>query len=595
METTYANSMSRSAPLSRSRTWPAFFHAFARLIGPYFRSEKKWIARGLTATLIVLTLAQVVIPVTLNIWSENLFDALETRSMGKFLFLLGILVLIICANVSIVTTHLRIKRRLQIDSRDWLTGQLVNEWMSSGRHYQLTHIPGEHDNPDGRIAEDIRIATEYAVDLAHSLFYCVLLLVSFTQILWVLSGPPRLAIGDISLYVPGHLVWVAFIYAAVGTSVALLLGRPLVRATDSRQTFEANFRFGLVHARENSLAIALVRGEPDERQYFRGLFRDAVKAWDRQTAALTNIFLYISSWSVLSQVFPVLVAAPRYITGTITLGILMQTAQAFQQMIAALSWPIDNLSKLADWRASVERVLGLSEGIDRLATNVSLAKGAMIEVISGDRPVLSFDDVSIATPDGNPVLSGLKADIAAGEHVLISGEPAAADKIFKVAAGLWPWGKGRVVLPKDHAIFFMPQRPYLPVGSLRNAIGYLAAAATLDNARLRAAVERVGLAHLISRLDEIETWEQVLTMGEQQRLGFARLMLHRPNWIFLQEATDALDPKGEDDMMQLLQEEFSQVSVITIGHHAGLERYHRRKFVLLRSNGSVVVRESSGA
>ena len=210
--------------------------------------------------------------------------------------------------------------------------------MADGRHYLVTHMPGEHDNPDGRIAEDIRISSELAIDLSHSLFYCVLLLISFTQILWRLSGEPWVEIFGLRLYMPGHLVWIAVVYAAVGTSVALLLGRPLVKAANNRQSQEANFRFGLVHARESGLAIALVHGESDERRRLGGLFGAAARAFDRQTEALAHLYYFASAWSVLSQVFPVLVAAPRYIGGSISLGVLMQTAQGFQQMIAALSW-----------------------------------------------------------------------------------------------------------------------------------------------------------------------------------------------------------------------------------------------------------------
>ncbi|MFI5021561.1 MAG: ABC transporter ATP-binding protein/permease [Alphaproteobacteria bacterium] len=582
-------------PLRRMRSWRDFFRKFLRLAGPYWSSESKWRVRGLTAFLIALTVAQVAVPVALNLWSESLFDALAGRAMDRFLRLLGVLAVIIAANVVIVTTHLRVRRRLQIDWRDWLTRRLGGEWMAGGRHYRLTHIPGEHDNPDGRIAEDARITTEYAIDLAHSLLYCLLLLVSFTQILWSLSGPPQMELSGVHLYIPGHLVWVALVYAAIGTSVALLLGRPLVRATDRRQTFEANFRFGLVHARENSLAIALVQGEADERGYFLGLFRGAVDAWDGQTRALVNIFYYTTSWSVLSQVFPVLVAAPRYIIGAITLGVLMQTAQAFQQMIAALSWPVDNLSKLADWRASVERVLGLHEGVERLAEKTPSLEHEMIGVSAGSARALMLRALSVADPDGKPILTAFDAEIAPGERVLISGDPGAADKIFKAVAGLWPWGRGTVELPRNADIFFLPQKPYLPIGSLRHAIAYPTAPEPHGEEEFRAALERVGLGHLIPRLDDVGSWDQLLGMAEQQRLGFARLLLHRPSWIFIQEATDALDPESESDMMRLLQKEFPEATVITIGFHAGLEAYHRRKIVLERRNDEVVAREAGPA
>lgn len=575
------------------QSWRAFFRQFITLAGPYWNSREKWHAWGMTAALITLTAAQVGVPVALNLWNQRLFDALEQRMFGEFLTLIGVLAIIVVANVTIVTTHLRVKRRLQVSWRRWLTRRMINEWMASGRHYQVTQIPGEHDNPDGRIAEDIRITTEYAIDLAHSLLYSAMLLVSFTHILWTLSGPPEVHLNGHELYLPGHLVWVAMVYAALGTTVAVLLGRPLVRAVNRRQTAEADFRFGLVHARENSLAIALLRGEAGERRHFVELFRGAKGAWDRQTIALSNIFLFVSSWAVLSQVFPILIAAPRYIAGAISLGGLMQTAQAFQQMAAALSWPIDNLAKVAEWRASVERVQGLHEALDAVARKRGQASSEgeppMIATARNDTPHLSFRSLAVNNPDGSPVLLPFDCDIRYGERVLITGDSGAAVKLFKVVAGLWPWGNGTVALPVDGTIFFMTQRPYLPLGSLRDTVCYPGLPTLVDDQQIQAILQRVGLGALGKRLDETENWEQVLASGEQQRLGFARLLLHRPQWIFIQEATDSLSQQSEIRMMELLLEEFPQATIITIGNHDGLKAFHQRHILLNRVNGFAVV------
>jgi vitamin B12/bleomycin/antimicrobial peptide transport system ATP-binding/permease protein len=572
--------------------WPAdggFIRRFLRLAGPYWTSEQKWKAWGLTAGVVLLTVGQVVSPVLLNLWSEKLFDSLEQHEMDRFLLLVGILGLIILANLVVTTAHLAVKRKLMIGWRTWLIRRVVDEWMADGRHFQVSHLPGEHDNPDGRIAEDIRIATEYALTLAHSLFYCLLLLVSFTEILWSLSGPPDITFFGISFFLPGHLVWVALVYAAIGTSVALWLGRPLVHAVNLRQTFEANFRFGLVRARENSEAIALIRGEADERRRFFDLVAGVAKGWARQTAALVQITMFTSSWSVLSTAFPILVAAPRYISGAITLGVLMQTAQAFQQMEGALSWPIDNLGLSAEWKASVERILGLHAALERLTEETAEEDDRRISIVRADRPVLAFHNLSVHDPDGRVVISDFSGEISVGERVLISGDPGAAVKLFKVVAELWPWGSGRVEMPKDATIFFMPQRPYLPVGSLRSAISYPAAPSQFTETEMTAAIESVGLDHLIPRFEESQSWEKVLTAGDQQRLGFARLLLHRPNWIFLQEATDALDPESEEAMVRMVQAEFPEATFLTVGYHAALEAYHQRKLVLLRAPDGLVL------
>ena len=570
---------------------PGFIRRIFSLALPYWQSEEKWKVRWLTAALGFLTVAQVLAPISLNIWSENLFDALEEHSMGRFVFMIGVLGLIILGNLAITTTHLRLKRQLQMGWRKWLTRSILSGWMTAGHHYQVTHLPGEHDNPDGRIAEDVRIVTEYALDLAHSLLYCLLLLISFTKILWSLSGMVHLQIDELDIPIPGHLVWIALAYASVGTSVALLLGRPLVRAVNHRQTCEANFRFGLVHARENSEAIALIHGEADERRRFADLFRRLAEAWHRQTRALLNIFMFTSSYSVLSTAVPVLIGAPRYISGSITLGVLMQTAQAFQQMEAALSWPIDNLSKGAEWRASVERVLGLHESLEKLEENVSNVSHTRISVERGDSEALLCENLSVHDPDGQVIIGSFNVHIGLGERVLIAGDPGAAVKFFKVVAELWPWGAGQLRLPRDASIFFMPQRPYLPTGPLHTTISYPAPPDAFEMDRIAEALRTVGLEQLIPRLDENKSWEKTLTAGEQQKLGFARLLLHQPNWIFIQEATDAMDPASEEEMMRLVQSEFTEATVMTVGYHASLEAFHQRKLVLARAPNGLVLLE----
>ncbi len=574
-----------------ARTWRLLFHEFYALTGTYWTSRKKWGVRWFTLLLVALTALQITIPIALNIWNKDLFNALESRSMDRFVFLTVVLLAIIVANVAITALHMLVKRRLQVSWRNWLTRWIVDEWMAHGRHYQLTYLPGDYDNPDGRIAEDVRIATEYAIDLGHSLLYSALLLISFCEILWSLSGTPELQVGGFSIPIPGYLIWVAFLYSAVGSSVALLLGRPLVRATNRRQTVEANFRFGLVHARENSFAIALSRGEGDERGYFVGLFGDLTHAWNQQTRALTNILLYSSSWSVVSQVFAILVISPRYIAGSITLGVLMQTVQAFQQATSALSWPIDNLTKIADWRASVERVLALHHGLCRVRDQTVETAIAGLVVTTVPERALTLRNVSATMPSGEHVIEPFTLSIAPGEKVLIGGDPHAADTLFKILAGLWPWGQGRVELPAGAAIFFMPQRPYLPVGSLRHAISYPSTINPYDEDRLHAILALVRLDYLAARLDEVTLWEQALSPGEQQRLGFGRLLLHRPTWVFMQDSMDALDPEEAALMMRVITEQLPGATLVAIRQHGTAPAEFGREVVLRRTDGSTSVED----
>ena len=377
-----------------------FFRQFLALSSPYWNSEEKLKVRFLTVLLVVLTICQVGSPILINLWSKQLFNALEQRNLDQFLAMILALAGILAFAMAVTATHMVVKRRIQVGWRQWLTRRLLDNWMHEGRHNQLSYLPGEHDNPDGRIAEDIRNATESAIDLAHSLFYSFLLLVSFTQILWTLSGVVQVTLFGDTWGVPGHMVFISFVYAGAGTTAALMIGRPLVKAANKRQTNEANFRFGLVRVRENSESIALMHGETDERRRLRNLFTGVITAWDRQTSALARVFLFSSGYSVLATGFPILITAPRYITGSITLGELMQIAQAFQQMTAALSWPVDNLSKAAEWKASVERVLSLQNALQMLNHDLSCQEGSRICLSQTDHPVLAFRDLCIANPDG---------------------------------------------------------------------------------------------------------------------------------------------------------------------------------------------------
>ncbi len=564
-----------------------FLRRFLRLTGGYWSGDDRWRSARLTVSLGFLTIAQVVIPVLVNKWTEALFNALGGRDMDRFLKLIGVLVLIILGSMAVNTVHLIVKRKLQLDWRRWLTDRLLHDWMSGGRQYLLGSMPGEHDNPDGRIAEDLRNTTETAIELAHSLFYCVLLLLSFTGILWSLSDSPVWTVAGIHFSIPGYLVWIAILYAAAGTLVAMALGRPLVRAVNQRQRSEADFRFGLARGREYGEAIALHHGEPVERSHFNQLFQAIRATWNRQTVALSGIMLFTNGYSVLSLGFPVMVVAPRYIAGAITLGGLMQTAQGFGQMAAALSWPIDNLSYAATWRASVERVMGLHEQLERLNAELAgeVTAGDIVIEMAAER-VLSFHDLQVATPTGDILIDRFSTRIAAGERVVIDGDQTAANRLFKVVAGLWPWGQGRVELPVGAAMFFLPGRPYLPVGTLRAALTYPAGADAFAPRLVDEALERVGLAHLLRRLDQVEAWEQELSAAELQKLGFARVLLHRPDWIFLQEATDTMSADDETAMMRILCEDFAEATIIGIGFRHEPDWPHLRRLVLERKGGA---------
>ncbi len=557
----------------------SFFIQFLRLAGSFWLDEKS-AAKFRALLLVLLTVMQIAIAVFITEWSADLFNALDQRSMGGLFKQIGLIVLILIANIAVTANHLKIKRSLQVDWRAWLTERLIGRWMVNGRHYLVTHIEGEHDNPDGRIAEDIRIATESAIDLCHSLLFSVLLLVSFTKILWTLSGVVVLDLGLFQIPIHGHLVWLAFIYAGCASSLGWWIGRSLTVATEAKQTAEANFRFNLVSALENSQSIALIHGETTEQSRLHRSFAAIVGIWSQQTQAWLSIMMFTSGYSVLSMAFPVLVTAPRYILGSITLGALMQAVQSFQQTVSALSWPVDNMAKVAEWRASVERVLGLVKALEDLEQEIVRPDPNRIVLEKDELPILTFEKLCISKFNGDAIIACIDTEIRLGERVLIHGDATLGAKLFKAIAGLWPWGHGRIILPDDDPMFFMPPRPYLPTDNLREAICYPSASSHFGEEAIVAALRLAGLDDLLSQLDVVEVWDKALPRSDQQRLGLVRLLLYRPKWILLQEAFDSLNPEAEADMFRLICMQLPEATLLSITNQPSAEAFHSRRILL---------------
>jgi putative ATP-binding cassette transporter len=528
--------------------------------------------RGRLALIAALTVAQVAVQAGLNAWSARFYNALEARHLEAFLQEIVTFALLLLASLFVFSTSLYVRRRLQFAWRVWLTKTTLSVWMAEGRHYQLGLIAGDHDNPDGRIAEDIRVTTESAVDLGQSLFYCILLLLTFVDVLWTLSGVVHVEIGGTVIPIPGFMVFIALTYSAIGTSLALWAGLPLVGASNLRQTVEANFRFGLARAREYSESIALIRGDADERTHLQELLRGVRRGWEGQTYGLVRIIVFTTAYSVLANPFPLLVAAPRYILGYITLGTLMQMAQAFSQVTAALSFPVDNLSTISLWRASVERVMALQDAMSGLQEKLGENR---IEV-GHEGSSLHLAGVRVMEHDGVPLMREITADIGPGEHVLIEGDTQVCHKLILAIAGLWPWGAGKVTLPADANIFIASDRPYLPVGALGEAVCYPLTLGVCVPDDINSALRRVGLGDWAGRLGVVESWEHVLSAAQQQRLSFARMLLHRPDWIFLAEATNALDATAQREMAELLAAELPSAAVVAVGRPGLFDKFFQR-------------------
>lgn len=558
---------------------------FWRLAAAWWNGERKWTVRGAVLSLVLLTFAQVGLAIWINYWHGDLFDALEARAMSELLRLAVLFVLIFGLTMGVTALHLHVKRWLQLDWRRWMTALLLDHWLQRARLYRLQLGPGEHDNPDGRIAEDVRIATEAAVALAHSLLFALLILGSFIDILAGVSGSAPLP--GTSIEVHGYLVVLAFAYAGVGAILGLRLGRPLVRATDRLQTVEANLRFGLARTREHAEAIALTRGEPFERRRAERLFEDVGRGWDRQTLAWLGIVSFSTGYGTLLPVFPILIAAPQFIAGTLTLGMLMQAAQAFQRLTSALSWPVDNLGELARCRASVERILVLYEDmlvLEREEGGVGHGE-ARIRVVAGGQRALEIDGLRLASPSGEVLLEEFDLYVRRGERVLLTGDPAVTVSLFKAVAGLWPWGRGEIRLPAEREpMMFVPQRPFLPPGSLYAVLSYPYPEARYRSAELHRALECAGISWLAQRLDAHEDWS-LLPLRSRQRLGIARVFLHRPSWIFIQEGTDTYDAREELHAMELLCRELPGATLLNVSRHTRIDRFYDRRLVLDRAGG----------
>jgi vitamin B12/bleomycin/antimicrobial peptide transport system ATP-binding/permease protein len=564
-------------------------HRFMRLAVPYFSSDEKWMARLLAAGIILLTLLQLAIQIRLNIWNKDFFNALGARDWNAFLGVMGLFAFLAAASMGVAVYQVYLKQLLQLRWRRWLTAKLVAAWLENGRHYQLNFIGAGVDNPDQRIAENVRGATEMAVEFALGIFNAVVTLISFTSILWLLSGTLQVAFRGISFGIPGYMVWAALIYAGFGTFITYIVGRPIVAANVGQNAAEADYRYALVRLRENSEGVALIRGEDDEQKGLTGFFASVFAATIRLMRTQRRLMWLTSGYGMIGMVYPTLVASPRYFSGVITLGGLMQITAAFGQVQTGLTWFVDNFPRIAEWRSNVERLLEFELALGTTAEATSeTGESTVISLVEASlelgEEALSFRDLQIAHADGSIVIGETNTKIAKGERVLIVGDSGSGKStLFRAIAGLWPWGAGSIFHPPRDDMMFMPQRSYLPLGTLRAALAYPAPLKSFAKSAVKAALERCGLGYLIERLDEIERWDRVLSVGEQQRVAFARLLLHKPGWVFMDEATSALDEEIQKSMMNLFRDELAGSTLISIAHRPGLDAFHDRTLSLIKS------------
>ena len=550
-----------------------FLKAFWALTEPYWVSEKRGRALGLLVLVVALALAMVYMEVQFNYWNRDFYNTFEKKDQAEFFYQLGKFGVLAFAWIIMAVYRQWFLQMLQIEWRTWLTDHFLQEWMQDQAYYRMQLLDRGTDNPDQRISEDLNIFVDYTSSLALGLLSSVVTLISFVVILWGLSGSLELWGIDI----PGYLVWTALAYAIVGTVLTHFIGRKLIGLGFNKQRVEADFRFSLVRLRENSEGVALYRGEQEELGGLRQRFGAVIGNWWQLMRKRKQLNWFTNFYAQLAIIFPYVVVAPRFFAGNIQLGVIFQTASAFNQVQGALSWFINVYVDFSTWKATVDRLIGFRASIERVRAEADRLDGDRVESADG---VIALDELEIGLPQGTPLLSPTSIQIRPGEDLLVTG-PSGAGKstFFRSLAGIWPYWKGRIRLPRGARLLFLPQKPYLPLGSLKNAVAYPDEPAKHPDDEVRSVLQAIGLGHFAQDLERSENWAQVLSGGEQQRLAFARALLNKPDWLFLDEATSALPEADQASLYRLLKERLANTTLVSIGHRESLAQYHDKRLV----------------
>jgi len=561
-----------------------------RIAAPYFRSEDKFAGRLLLAAVIAIELTVVGINVLLNQWNNRFYTALQDKSWDAFVREMGIFCILAFAYIGLAVYQLYLNQWLQIRWRKWLTERYLGQWLHGANHYRMQLQGDAADNPDQRIAEDVRMFVDQTLNIGVGFLNAVVTLGSFVVILWGLSAASPLTMFGNEFHIPGYLVWGALIYATIGTWLTFLIGQPLVQLAFRQQRYEADFRFNLVRVRENSEQIALLRGESAERERLSDRFARVVRNWYKIMTTTKRLTAFSSSYAQAAVIFPYVLTAPAYFADKIQLGGMMQTASAFSSVQQALSFFITIYRALADWRAITARLDGFEEsiaGASRLAESTSSIKVAASD--SGD--AIELRQFLVKLPNGKPLVAVDGLRIQGDEHVLVTG-PSGAGKstLFRAIAGIWPFGGGVVTIPASATLMMLPQRPYFPIGTLKAAIVYPAKPDAFSSVLVEEALTAVGLPQLAPRLTEEAHWNRMLSLGEQQRLGIARALLHQPQYLFLDEATASLDEPSEAALYRLLADRLKGTTTVSIGHRSTLEAFHDGHIVLEREGDHFAAR-----
>lgn len=523
----------------------------------------------------------------INVWNRGLFDAIEQRNAQQVYSLGALFPPLVLGSVLLVTSQVYVRMLMQRRWRSWLTKSLIARWLTNGRYYQLNLIGGDHQNPEARISEDMRIATESPVDFTAGVISAFVSASTFIVVLWSIGGALTLPLFGSYVIIPGFLVIAAIVYAIVTSSSIAFIGRNFVKVSERKNQVEAEFRYTLTRVRENGESIALLGGEEEERSDLDKTFGNVREQWRQLAKQYMRTTLVSHGSMLIAPVVPVLLCAPKFLDGSMSLGQVMQAASAFTIVQGAFGWLVDNYPRLADWNACARRVASLMVSLDGLSqAEQSETVGRIKHGETQGDTVLSLNEVSVSLGDGTAVVKETEVEIEPGERVLVAGESGSGKStLVRAIAGLWPWGDGSVDFRPDMELFMLPQKPYIPSGPLRRAVAYPKPADSWTADQIQSALDKVGLGHLGEKIEEEAPWDHTLSGGEKQRLAFARLLLNDPDIIVLDEATSALDEKTQDQIMQMMIDELPNATVLSVAHRVELEAFHSRKITLEKREG----------
>lgn len=551
-----------------------YLKSFKILAKGYWTSEKKWQGIGILAVVIALNLLSVFLTVLINDWYKEFWDVLQSYQFDQFWYLVGKFSLIALIYISIGVYAVYLQQMLQIKWREWMTDRYLVQWLKNKAYYRLKLAGNDMDNPDQRISEDINQFVSLTLSLSIGLLRQLISLVAFVVILWNLSGILTVPIGSYEFTIYGYMVWVSLIYSVAGTYLTHKVGRLLINLNFEQQKYEADFRFSMMRVRENAESIAFYRGEKPEFVGFGQRFGAVIKNFRAIMNRTKLLNAFTVGYGQLAIIIPIFMAAPRWFAMEVQVGWIMQLLNAFGKVQEAMSYLVDSYAGIAQWCSVIRRL----EGFDR---HIKEAVDLKSEVNFTTAENVKLDKVDVYLPSGEILVKECSLDMQDKQSLLIMGRSGVGKStMLRTLAGLWPYAKGDITLPRESDFLFLPQKPYLPLGSLRRAICYPLVEDKLLDAKLKKILMICQLGKLTADLDKADEWSRILSLGEQQRLAFARILLYKPRYVFLDEATSALDEGLEQYLYEMLAEYLPQTKVISVGHRLSLMSKHQYKLVL---------------